>query len=60
MSRTAISVLCRSIDSKVRLSMTTSRALCLTVAVAERGRPLMMAISPKNSPAVSTASTWWR
>jgi hypothetical protein len=55
--RTAISVLPRIIASKVRASITSRRDGRRTTAVAERGRWLISAISPKNSPAGSTAST---
>ena len=57
MMRSAISGRARSIASNVLPSMTSSRDSLRTTAVAERGRPLRIAISPKNSPAGSTAST---
>ncbi len=43
--------------ANVRGSITSSRASSRTIAVAERGRALISAISPKNSPGGSTAST---
>ena len=57
MRRSAISGRARSIASNVLPSITSSRAALRTTAVAERGRPFRIAISPKNSPSPSTAST---
>jgi hypothetical protein len=54
--RTAISPLPSTIASKVRPSMTRACRGSSAVAVAVRGLPLRIAISPKNSPGPMTAS----
>ena len=48
--RTAISALPRTMASKVLASTTSRRQSSTQVAVAERGAPFRIDISPKNSP----------
>ncbi len=57
MRRSAISALRATICSSVLASITRQRVASTTVAVAVRGLPLRIAISPRNSPGPSTAST---